>query len=69
MTTISNLEAHGIPVTGDGKLVKTTTVVQNVDQLRSLLDHGFDQAGREAHYQALFGWFCSCDVIALVRQV
>jgi hypothetical protein len=55
MTTISNLEAHGIPVTGDGKLVKTTTVVQNVDQLRSLLDHGFDQAGREAHYQALFG--------------
>jgi hypothetical protein len=55
MTTISNLEAHGIPVTGDSKLVKTTTVVQNVDQLRSLLDHGLDEAGREAHYQALFG--------------
>ena len=55
MTTISNLEAHGIPVTAADKVVKTTTVVQNVDQLRSLLDHGFDEAGREAHYQALFG--------------
>ena len=55
MTTISNLEAHGIPVTAGGKLVQTTTVVQNVDQLRSLLDHGLDEAGREAHYQALFG--------------
>ena len=55
MTTISNLEAHGIPVTAGGQVVKTTTVVQNVDQLRSLLDHGLDEAGREAHYQALFG--------------
>jgi hypothetical protein len=55
VTTISNLEAHGIPVTAGGKLVQTTTVVQNVDQLRSLLDHGLDDAGREAHYQALFG--------------
>jgi hypothetical protein len=55
VTTISNLEAHGIPVTAGGKLVKTTTVVQNVDQLRSLFDHGFDEAGREAHFQALFG--------------
>jgi hypothetical protein len=42
-------------VSAGGKLVKTTTVVQNVDQLRSLLDHGFDEAGREVHYQALFG--------------
>jgi hypothetical protein len=55
VTTISNLEAHGIPVEAGGKLVKTTTVVQNIDQLRSLFDHGFDEAGREAHYQALFG--------------
>ena len=55
MTTITNLEAHGIPVTASGKLVQTTTVVQNVDQLRSLFDHGFDEAGREAHFQALFG--------------
>lgn len=55
MTTISNLEAHGIPLNAGGKLVKTTTVVQNVEQLRSLLDHGFDETGREAHYQALFG--------------
>ena len=61
MTTISKLEAHGIPVTAGGKLVKTTTVVQNIDQLRSLLDHGFDEAGREAHYQALFGGISTPD--------
>ena len=61
MTTIGNLEAHGIPVNAGGKLVKTTTVVQNVEQLRSLLDDGFDAAGREAHNQALFGGISAPD--------
>jgi hypothetical protein len=61
VTTISNLEAHGIPVNAGGKLVKTTAVVQNTDQLRTLLDHGFDEAGREAHYQALFGGISAPD--------
>ena len=61
MTTISNLEANGIPVTAAGKLVQTTAVVQNVDQLRSLLDHGLDQTGREAHFQALFGGVSATD--------
>jgi hypothetical protein len=55
MTTINNLEANGIPVNTAGQVVQTTTVAQNVDQLRSLLDHGLDESGREAHYQALFG--------------
>jgi hypothetical protein len=55
LTSISNLEAHGVPVTAAGKLLRTTTVVHDVAQLRALLDHGFDEKGREAHYQALFG--------------
>ena len=56
MTTIDRLEAHGIPVTatGGGGLVETRTVVHDVGQLRSLLDLGLDQQGRQAHYEALF---------------
>jgi hypothetical protein len=54
MTTIRQLEAHGIPVTSVGKPLRTTTVVYDVDQLRSLLDLGLDQPGRQAHYEALF---------------
>jgi hypothetical protein len=57
MTTIDRLEAHGIPVTAmaRGGVAETKTVVYNVDQLRSLLDQGLDQQGRQAHYDALFG--------------
>jgi hypothetical protein len=56
MTTIDQLEAHGIPVTAPagGGPVETKTVVHDVDQLRSLLDLGLDQQGRQAHYEALF---------------
>ena len=54
MTTISQLEAHGIPVTSIGRSLETTTVVYDVDQLRSLLDLGLDHQGRQAHYEALF---------------
>src|ERR1051326_6776093 len=36
-------------------------VVQNTEQLRTLLDHGFDAARREAHYQALFGGISAPD--------
>lgn len=55
MTTISQLEAHGIPVTATGTgPLETTAVVDNVDQLHSLLDLGLDEQGRQAHYQALF---------------
>jgi hypothetical protein len=55
MTSISNLEAHGVPVTAHGGPLETTVPVYDADQLRSLLDLGLDEAGREAHYQALFG--------------
>ena len=56
MTTIAQLQAAGIPVTAaaNGGPVETKTVVQNVDQLRSLLDVGLDQQGRQAHFEALF---------------
>jgi hypothetical protein len=56
LTTIDQLEAHGIPVTAmaGGGLVETKTVVHDVGQLRSLLDMGLDQQGRQAHYEALF---------------
>jgi hypothetical protein len=56
MTTIAQLQAAGIPVTAaaNGGPVETKTVVQNVDQLRSLLDVGLDQQGRQAHFDALF---------------
>src|SRR5580704_8110090 len=56
MTTIAQLQAAGIPVTtaANGGPVETKTVVQNVDQLRSLLDVGLDQQGRQAHFNALF---------------
>lgn len=55
MTTISQLEAHGIPVTAMGEGIhETKTVVHDVDQLRSLLDLGLDQQGRQAHYEAMF---------------
>ncbi|MFI5062491.1 MAG: hypothetical protein ACHP9Z_00720 [Streptosporangiales bacterium] len=56
MTTIDGLEAHGIPVTAlaSGGPVETKTVVHDVGQLRSLLDQGLDQQGRQAHYKALF---------------
>jgi hypothetical protein len=53
MTSISRLEEHGIPVTAAGSL-ETSTVVYNVDQLRSLLDTGADAEGRAAHFAALF---------------
>ena len=55
MTTISNLKAHGVPVTAHGGPLETTVTVYNTDQLRSLFDSGLDEQGREAHYQALFG--------------
>src|SRR5580692_12001874 len=56
MTTIAQLQAAGIPVTAaaNGGPVETKTVVQNADQLRSLLDLGLDQQGRQAHFDALF---------------
>ena len=54
MTTIPNLEAHGVPVTAHAGPLETTVTVYNTDQLRSLLDHGLDEQGRDAHYQALF---------------
>lgn len=56
MTTIDQLQAHGIPVTApaNGGPVETKTVVHDVDQLRSLLDLGLDQQGRQAHYEAMF---------------
>jgi hypothetical protein len=54
VTTISRLEAHGVPVSAIGGPVETRVVVYNVDQLHSLLDSGLDQQGRKAHYQALF---------------
>lgn len=69
MTSISNLEAHGIPVTAAGKVVTTTTVVHNVEQLRSLLDQGFDHQGREAHYQALFGGVSTAEDASLPQRV
>jgi hypothetical protein len=55
MTSISRLEALGIPASaaGDGPL-ETKAVVYNVDQLRSVLDMGLDSQGRQAHYEALF---------------
>ena len=57
MTTIDQLAANGIPVTAPagGGPVETKTVVHNAGQLRSLLDVGLDQQGRQAHYEALFG--------------
>ena len=56
MTTIAGLEAHGIPVTAlaTAGLAETKTVVHDVGQLRSLLDQGLDQQGRQAHFEALF---------------
>lgn len=54
MTTISGLEAHGVPVSAIGGPVETRIVVYDVGQLHSLLDSGLDEQGREAHYQALF---------------
>jgi hypothetical protein len=56
MTTIAGLEAHGIPVTAlaAAGLAETKTVVHDVGQLRSLLDQGLDQQGRQAHHDALF---------------
>ena len=55
MTTISQLEANGVPVTAHTGQLDTTVPVYNTDQLRSMLDLGLDEQGREAHYQALFG--------------
>jgi hypothetical protein len=55
MTTISNLEAHGVPVTAHGGPLETSVQVYNTDQLRSLFDQGKDEKGRDTHYQALFG--------------
>jgi hypothetical protein len=68
MTSISNLEAHGIPVTAHGGQLETTVPIYNADQLRSLSDLGLDEAGREAHYQALFGGVApaSSDVVSKV---
>ena len=56
MTTIAGLEAHGIPVAAlaTAGLAETKTVVHDVGQLRSLLDQGLDQQGRQAHFEALF---------------
>ena len=55
MTAISKLEAHGIPASAlSGKTLETTLVVYDVDHLRSLLDLGLDEQGRQGHYEALF---------------
>ena len=56
MTTIAGLEAHGIPVTAlaTAGLAETKTVLHDVGQLRSLLDQGLDQQGRQEHFEALF---------------
>ena len=55
MTSLSKLEAHGIPVSSIGNgLLETKLVVHSADQLRSLLDLGLDEEGRAAHHAALF---------------
>jgi hypothetical protein len=68
MTTISNLEAHGIPVTAYGKPLDTTKVVYSPEELRSLLDLGLDEQGREAHYQALYGGITPANTGASIAQ-
>lgn len=37
-----------------GKPVETTIIVYDIKQLKDLLDHGFNEAGRQAHVEALF---------------
>jgi hypothetical protein len=37
-----------------GKPVETTIIVYDLKQLKDLLNHGFDDAGRQAHIEALF---------------
>jgi len=69
MTSISNLEAHGVPVTADGKLVRTKAVVHDVAELRALLDNGLDEKGREAHYEALFGGISTPDDTSVAQRV
>ena len=54
MTTISTLEAHGVPVAAHGGLLETKIMVYGIDQLRSLFDLALDEQDREAHYHALF---------------
>jgi hypothetical protein len=54
MTTISRLEANGVPVTAHGGPLETKVMVYDTDQLRSLLDLGLDEKGRQAHFQAMF---------------
>jgi hypothetical protein len=55
MTTISRLEALGVPAAkaSEGP-VETKVVIHSASQLRSLLDLGLDKKGRQAHYEALF---------------
>jgi hypothetical protein len=55
VTTIDQLQAHGIPSAADGGVVETKTVVHTAEQLRALLDLGLDDQGRQEHYEALFG--------------
>jgi hypothetical protein len=61
MTTIRQLEQHGVPVSATSGPLETRIVVYDVDQLRSLLDHGLDEHGRRTHYQALFDGIATPD--------
>jgi len=56
MDLLNRLAAIGAPIDvakADGEIEKTVTV-ENVDQLRTLLDHGFDSQRRADHFEALF---------------
>ena len=45
-----------------GKPVETTIIVYDLKQLKDLLDHGFDDGGRQAHIEALFDGIVHGDV-------
>lgn len=56
MDLLDRLAALGVPADAAGPdgVLDTTVTVYNVDQLRDLLDPGFDEAGRRDHFDALF---------------
>ena len=56
MDLLDRLAALGVPADAAGPdgVLDTTVTVYNVDQLRDLLDPGFDDAGRRDHFDALF---------------
>jgi hypothetical protein len=69
MTTINRLEAHGVRVTEHGRPLETTVVVYDAEHLRSLLDLGLDEQGRQAHYEALFDGVSAPGGADVVRRV